>query len=394
MAIQLIIDGSKDGLPDAVPYYRTFPREPSPLGDITLSAQNTSVMTNTSLDAAFDEMNKAGSGGVVVLVCHAFRQGLLMTLAPKGKNAFAEVTNLGTLDQVIMAESETSNIRKLPTTTSQEQQAILDRWKTLLNKLQPGAVTGSFTTQEAEAFYAKWVAMVAKKLEFGAPAKLRTFLAKVSKIRAQKISRLELRACNIGDNQSTMETVRKFFGADHLTAPIVGTFFVGALPVSTMSHSRILGQVTGVHAQRRTANPLGLRAWQDNLLSAMLLAQSGHTSRGFLRKTIVPLEFSPARGRTSVMHLGAITSYFAFVLTIDETQAFHYRASAAVSRAKSTGAEDWAIVRNFVTGWIMPGSSYTSGAFPIAGLWTPDIEGQPFTLPNETSYTKLIAQTP
>ena len=37
---------------------------------------------------------------------------------------------------------------------------------------------------------------------------------------------------------------------------------------------------------------------------------------------------------------------------------------------------------------------YVSGSFPIAGFWTPNNQNQPFVLPNEPNYTKLIGQVP
>ena len=60
--------------------------------------------------------------------------------------------------------------------------------------------------------------------------------------------------------------------------------------------------------------------------------------------------------------------------TIDEITAYHYRASASVFSTGDGVTPDWAKVREFVQGWIMPDASYRSGPFRLAGLWTPDIQ--------------------
>ena len=181
-------------------------------------------MTNSSLDVALTEMLKAGAKGIVVLVCHAYSGGLLLPIAPGGSTVFTVKDNLDILDNVIAAEAEVAKIRSLPSTTPAEQKIVLDRWEKLLNGLQSGAVQGHFTTQQAEAFYSKWLDMVARKLEFLNRAALLRLTGNVLRVRNLRLSRLELRACNIGKADDTMAAVRKFFGVDHLTAPTVGTF--------------------------------------------------------------------------------------------------------------------------------------------------------------------------
>jgi hypothetical protein len=275
----LIIDARSDGLPDAPGYYQAFPLEQSPLGEISLSGNCTTAMTNSSLDTALGEMLKAGAKAVVVLVCHAYSGGLLLPIATGGRTAFAVKDNLQTIDKVIAAESEVAKIRNLPSKTAQEQQTVLDRWTKLLNDLQPGAVQGQFTPQQAQALYAKWLDMVAKKLEFANRAALLRLIEKVLKVRNLKLSRLELRACNIGKDTASMEAVRKFFGVDHLTAPTAGTFYLSLISVLTMAvrvapRGRVAlhGNVrrggaagAGVRGTGRTPGPLGRAQGMENV---------------------------------------------------------------------------------------------------------------------------------
>jgi hypothetical protein len=416
----LIIDARSDGLPDAPGYYQAFPLEQSPLGEISLSGNRTTAMTNSSLDVALGEMLKAGAQAVVVLVCHAYSGGLLLPIATGGTSAFAVKDNLQIIDKVIAAESEVAQIRNLPSKTAPEQKVVLDRWEKLLNDPQPGTVQGQFTPPQAHALYAKWLDMVAKKLEFANRAALLRLIDRVRKVRNLKLSRLELRACNIGKDTASMEAVRKFFGVDHLTAPTVGTFFMSLIPVSTMAvRAAPRGRVAvrgngqsggaagaGVRGTARTPGPLG-RAQGMEIVAAdgqptlvlspvpsdidivsegTIMAQTGHTTRAFFKRSFMYF-VGPLMG----VHF---STFHMFALTVDETSAYHYRGSAAVFSTGDGVTQDWGKVREFVTGWIMPDAQYHHGPFPVAGLWTPDIKDVPFVLPYETMYIGLIAQSP
>jgi hypothetical protein len=220
---------------------------------------------------------------------------------------------------------------------------------------------------------------------------LRRFLDRLGKVRALNLARLELRACNIGQDKATMEIVRKFFGAAKLTAPTVGTFYLG--PVLPATVVRFLVRRTrGTLGASRRPGPTGiqLRAATDS--GDVIIGLEDTVTRRFFRTIVIagPVPTLAPSG----LHLGDVEqSFYAFTLTIQETSAFHFKDWATVVNA-AHGDQDWATVREFVNGWIMPNSSYAHGSFPLAGLWTPDIQDQPFVLPNETSYTKLIEVVP
>ena len=216
----------------------------------------------------------------------------------------------------------------MPAKEADDKKVVLDRWAKLINQLQPGAITGTFTTKEAEAFYAKWVEMVAGQLGFSGNPRavaLRRFLARLRKLRAIKLARLELRACNIGTDKETMEIVRKFFGALKLTAPTVGTFFTS--PISPLPVVRLLAaRLRDIRGVGRLPGPIGIRVsegdglgWRDRRA-----AKKGVT-RGFLRTTVIARP-TPTLARSG-SHLGAVEQvFFAFTLTIEETSAFNYTA--------------------------------------------------------------------
>jgi hypothetical protein len=225
---------------------------------------------------------------------------------------------------------------------------------------------------------------------------LRKFIEKHQRVRNLKLSRVELRACNIGDNTTTMETIRKFLNAGHLTAPMVGTFYMSSLPVFTLAR---VGQPSGTHRKGvlgagRVPGPTHGATMRDVISAGTILAQEEHTTRGFIKQTMVPIEQAP--GPRAGLHLGAVVQYFALTLTVDEVKAFHYTGSVAVVSTGDGVTQDWTVVRRFVRGWIMPGASYVSGPFPVAGLWTKtlDLPDLLFVLPHETSYTRLMEQVP
>ncbi|MGD0224766.1 MAG: hypothetical protein ABSF71_20750 [Terriglobia bacterium] len=116
------------------------------------------------------------------------------------------------------------------------------------------------------------------------------------------------------------------------------------------------------------------------------MAQTNHTTRGFFQRSFMFFGRPMMGVHFSTFHM--------FTLTVDETSAFHYRASASVFSTGDGVTPDWGKVREFVQGWIMPDASYRSGPFHLAGLWTPDIQDVPFVLPYETMCIGLMAESP
>jgi hypothetical protein len=406
----LIIDGRKDGLPHAPGYYRTFPREPSPLGDITLSARKTSVMSTTSLATVLVEMPKAGAGGIVVLVCHAWSRGLYMPIAPGGQNMFANVDNLATIDKLIRYEVEVANIRRLPRRTPDEKKAVLERWEKVLNDIKPNALVGPYPDEEldqiirkAETEYGRYLDSQARSFEFPNRALLLQMLANLRKVRDLRISRLELRACKIGAdrNLDTMKVVRKFFNVTHLTAPKLETFYLSPVEVKTMAKGARPGEafllIRGVLGANKVPGPTGINPnirdpeYLNVLFSRDLMAQVGHTRRGFFERTML------VYGWNWSIPLG--TSYL-FILTVDSPKQYSYFGSAFVASTGDLTQPNWTWVKWFVDSCIMPNSGYSRGPFPVAGFWNPErliergLRGSvsiPFVLPNEMVYTELIS---
>ncbi len=399
----LVIDGHPGtppqyddaGLPHAPAYYAAFPQEPSPFGVLTFAPAKTTVMrANYSLFVALPELAKAGSGGAAVLVCHAYQDGLLLPVAPQGASVFAVTKTMDTIDSLIEDEATHDRIRAMPQTTDAERKAVTDAWTNFINGLPGGHIDGQFTEAEAEKLYQQWFGQQAISLEFRSAADLRELLKRVKALRTAKLDRIELRACNIGGNSTTMDRVRKFFGCNRLTAPTVGTFFavvaVGPLVVG--------GRAGGAHIPTLQAGPLRHDDFGDAAVSTALTLRT-ETTRGFL-------PFSGARvtlgGETdhqrspSPLFPHTIEPYhgFRFVLRIEETTAFHYHTAAWAAGSATAPPPDPDIIRQFCALAFKADTSFHATALPHAGLWTPDKPNQPFVLPLEREYLPLIAQSP
>src|SRR5262245_58654748 len=78
--MRAIIDNS---VPGAVTYYTTYLAEPSPAGDITLSADSITVVEHLDFKKLLTEMKDVGSGGEILVVTHSSPTGFVMKPWPE-----------------------------------------------------------------------------------------------------------------------------------------------------------------------------------------------------------------------------------------------------------------------------------------------------------------------
>lgn len=413
MAMRLIIDGSHEGLQHAPGYYRTFPHEPSPAGDLDLAGVPTAVMNTPSVETVLDEMIHAGQGATVMLVCHAWDDGLLLDWTP-GSGSSAVRQSMETMQKLIGFEAEAAQIATLP------EPARGEAWAKLLNRITPGSVHGPITASEGEAAYLKWLDAQATALKMpGRPphARLRRLIGKIRAVRALELERVELRACNLGDNRDSMKTVRGFFGCKKLLAPSAETFFVGPTSVFPMHYLADYflkgGKEPSVVQERgilRIKDRIPLPRRQNPFVNYYDVLATLHrpTTRMFYSK--IP----DTTNRWAVRHTkDADIAYLLprtpelFAVHIVQTSPFTYLCPwMAVISDSSTALTNWAKVREFVANDIMSGSSYREGALPLAGFWlagrdeppVPEWPAEskdlPFVLPNEPGYLERIKSEP
>jgi hypothetical protein len=392
----LIIDASQDGLQHAPQYYAAFPREPSLLGVLTLDPSRTTAMTQaSSLFTALPEMVKAGAGGVVMLVCHASVRGLRLALSPTGKHYFAELDVNERVDKAIGAEAAVKRIRGMDDSTDADKNKVLAQWTILLNSLQANMVVGTFTQQEAETKYAGWIDMLSKQLEFANAAQFRQLLDRLLQVRALKLSRLELRACDIGADANTLNGIREFFGAQRITAPKLPTFYG---PVNASPFIKVRRR-PGVRGSSKTPRPLdNLLDWEEAQVVSRELAGKPAT-RGFIPIVNEPREIAPPlpTRRSGVRPFFDINHFavtYKFVMRVARINDHTYTFAAGVTADRARLLQDWSVVRTFVNQSIMPNAKYQSGIFPVAGLWNAGVKDQMYILPNEPQYLENFAQSP
>ena len=399
----LVIHSAGDGLPHAPDYYAAFPQEPSPFGRLTFTRAKTVAMdADASLFRAVLELARAGRGGAAMLVCHAFSDGLLLTVAPGGQQVFATSTTMDTIDQLIGFEATHDQIRAMPRSNDAERKAVLARWGSFFSGLPwpPGATVvtppAGFTDAQGENVYQQWLVRWATTLEFRVAADLRELCKRVKALRTAHVDRIELRACNIGGAPAAMERVRKFFGCDRVTAPTKGTFF-GIVPVAALV---VLRRPRGSRGQTAAPVPLGRDDSRDAAVSSGLVTQTD-TTRGFLFFSSTVTIPDPGRGRLPRFAMpffdeGALVELFhgfRFVLRVTEVRAFHYTLQAWAAGSSRAPAPDPDFIRQFCAGVFNADTNFRLAALPVAGLWTPG-GGRPFVLPLESEYLPLIAQSP
>jgi hypothetical protein len=374
--VYIYIDGSREGLPDAPGYYRTFRREPSrlPTDDIAIDPSRMTVSTKPSVEALLDLIIKVGAQGEFMVVCHAWTNGIHMTILG-GDSPFLTVDTIGSLDKVMDVEARAAAIRALPDGTAAEKQAKLDKWRDLIGGLDAALVQKPFTLAQAEALFQKgfdtWAVRPMSLQTLGGAAALRRLLDKIKKVRALKMKRLEFRACKLaGPDKTTMLAIKKFFACNRLLAPSKETFFLGRVQVLTIFRMAAIFQLPkGRDGLRRipTTAPTRARGGQGRGrvpgpigTGALTRAQAfeiidRETTRAFMvsvhvwsYKTVTDAETGFTYQRPTVVR--AMPEFFS--LTVNETSRFHYQGFASVppqaGRARRTQPRDRAEVRREV----------------------------------------------
>ncbi len=331
-------------------------------------------VSNLTLGSLLDQMALIDTGGVAMVVCHGVTTGLLIRVARNGK--FAESDAL----EVIMSSAEVDDlaakVKAMPAQDEQELKAKLAAWKKLMTERKIANIAGEFTQAEAEKEYRSWFEREAGRLGIKS-ATLRDLIKKMKSVRAKKLDRVEIRACSAGKNKDTMQTLKRFFGCEHLLAPTATTFFLLPFFIDTVSSWPNIVRWDPVRRERETAGRVRL-AGPLSRLSANVLRSTGE-KREFL-------------------NWGA-----AFVMKIWELEPFKFGAMGAAGRPlRAVGPRnlepDWQDVRQFVHHFIMPASTYRQGSFRAAGFWEPEYKPQQgqtklkWVLPNEAEYVAAIAQ--
>jgi hypothetical protein len=397
--IAVIIHSGNEGLYSAPKYYQQFPWEPSPAGALDLSPSNAEFHAiDASLQQVLDLMVKAGPGGTVLIVCHAYGEGLLMPLTPgAGKRGLpAGKAAISHLLEASEAERGAKQIRAMPAGTNKEKEAKKSAWAKLVKDFNAGAIMGEVTLKELEGLYESWLESVARDemLLSGGARVLRQLIASMEKVQGMKLARVELRACSLGGFRDSMLMVKKLFGCYRLLAPIVGTFYLEGMPVTGLDifDRRYVAEHRGGAFQ--VPGPVGSAA-QDRGDFIFNVMKNNPSARIFWD---VQFEYSASShggarwNAPKVVYTTDLTRGQVVVMIVEEVKEFFYRGSAGTWHEKGPHhAPDSRDMLTFVRDFIWKNSKISSGSLMVSGFWTPG-EELPWVLPVEPQYVDHIVE--
>jgi len=388
-SVRVIVHSGRHGLEPAADYYAEFLWEPSPAGEMNLNKSDIVKINDATLDAVLEEMVKAGAGGVVMLVCHAYGEGLLMPLA-KGGRLPAGREAITRLVAVSAAQRRAKVIRAMPSGTEKEKKAKIDAWVKLTDEFSADFDFGEVTLSEVEQKYERWLDDVAKnKLLLGGAsprATLTRLVEKIGTVQSLRLERVELRACELGGFPEAMKAVKELFGCGKLLAPTVGTFYLKGVPVDTFDDfsRRYLHEHPRVSIRPHGSDPF------DFAVDMRKTSPGTRLFWDYAFGYIPPANPHPAPNRYD-SGTTTVKMWHILVMIIEEVSPFWYRGSAGTWHQASRHKPQWKEAQEFVKAYMVPNAKYTSGSLQLAGFWTPG-EPEPWLLPNEPEYVDHIKE--
>lgn len=230
--MRAIIDES---VPNAKKYYETYLFEPSPAGDINLSADSITSVAHLDFETLLTEMKDIGTGGEILVVTHASPTGFLMLLKPGAKVSLL----FSVMDEILkIAEG----IRRHDAIGTLPSEQVPEAWKQWFAKFDPGIKLGPGFETEPD-----WQGFVEKKfdewferqgraiLKLPNPRMdLTNLLDLLNDVRNLSFKRIEFRACQIGADQNAMKKVAGFLNVKTVVGPKKVETFYGAVPLSSV----------------------------------------------------------------------------------------------------------------------------------------------------------------
>src|SRR2546430_1566764 len=141
--MRAIIDAT--GLPQAVSYYRMFPREPARSSEDDMTIDRIIPVHHITLEAVLDQMLAAKADREVLIVAHGEARGLIMHLSAKRSvSALKEALDL--VSRVGAALARRAAIRAQSATDQASS------WGALAEELKPGSVQGASTAQHYDVY--------------------------------------------------------------------------------------------------------------------------------------------------------------------------------------------------------------------------------------------------
>jgi len=247
--MQCIVDTT---VHNAETYYKTYRFEPSPAGDITISAGDAGITSTARIDLklVLSKMKALGSDGELMVVTHSSTDGLMMPLVTGGKVSaqFSVMTKILEIIDAIKARDAINTLSAA---------GVPKAWQAWFTKFEPGVKleTGFETNPDWKQYvvqkYGEWYARQGL-VTLGLPHPQTDFpelIGLVTHVRNAGFKRLEFRACDFG---SSMATVAGFLSTKTLVAPKPGvwTGFFPRKNVRILSQADFDKQVKQLGARR------------------------------------------------------------------------------------------------------------------------------------------------
>ena len=263
---------------NADPYYRTYAREPSPAGDITMSPTDFKLVADMDLKAVLTEMKALGAKGELLVVTHSNPHGLKMPVVAGGNAAAAEMKIMNTLVQISSGISRREAIRSL--STDQKPKAWQNWFKDFDPdiKLDDGFEGNPGWEKTVEGFYTAWYERQGRQiLKLPNPKQdLADLISLVDAVRKAGFARLEFRACRIGTDQDALKKVGEFFNTKKVVAPKeVRTFFGNISGVSIITDYRVCPESKSCECQKISQHQNTLSDYGNELPGFCYLRKRG-----------------------------------------------------------------------------------------------------------------------
>ena len=223
-------------------YYKTYLREPSPAGDITISPTDVVTIDEIDFELVLTEMAGLGSKGELLVATHSNPKGFLMPLK-KGGHVAAEI---GVLDKLVAISAAIRAREAIRSLSGRSPKA--KAWQTWYTKHDPGIKlqngyeqANDDWEQYVEGKYDEWFERQGSntlKLPGGGRA-LGDFIDLFDKVRKQGFKRLEFRACRIGTNEDALKKIAAALNVKQIVAPKeVRTFYAHIAQAEIVSPSK------------------------------------------------------------------------------------------------------------------------------------------------------------
>jgi hypothetical protein len=261
---------------NAEKYFKTYGREPSPAGTITISSAELTAVDDLDLKTVLTEMKTLGAKGELLVVTHSNPKGLKMPLVKGGKAAAAELKTMDLLVQICSGIARREAVRPLSGNPK------FKAWQSWFKAFDSGVklVDADESNPDWESFaegnYDAWYLRQGKDiLKLPNPRQdLADLISLVDAVRKTGFARLEFRACRIGTEKDSLKAVADFLKVKKVVAPKEVRTFYGSIPKVPIIKDSDFAQKSRVSTARKFTDAKILFVIGETTFQAFATAES------------------------------------------------------------------------------------------------------------------------